>query len=165
MRQLEAGSGTIDCAQHPRLPTQFAIAAARADRRLANVAPEARWALHVLALGERVGVESPARTRASELPFQVSLDADDGLVVRPFRDIAQSKLLPDQVSHSWARGLLAPRVIVDLSDVDQVNSVLVAWLLQLAQSAKPAAMAVRNARAQIVTQLKQLRLDLMMTIG
>jgi hypothetical protein len=167
-RQLDApGAVSIPCAAHPRLPAAFIAAAVKraAPVSLAEVAPEARWALHVLGHGERLGVSSPIRTGPRELPFQVSLEADGAVIVSCDRAIAQNKLLGDQVAHSWARGLLAPRMVVDFAAVDQVNSVLVAWLLQLAQSAKPATMAVRHARPPVLIQFKQLRLDQMMTLG
>jgi hypothetical protein len=168
IKQLDAtGAVSIACGAVPRLPTDFLARAAKRPSAvtLAEVAADARWALHVLGLGERFGVASPVGTSSSQLPFQVSLGADGALVVSPDRAVAQNKLLGDQIAHTWARGLLAPGYVIDFVAVDQVNSVLVAWLLQLAQSAKPATMAVRNARPAVLTQFKQLRLDQMMALG
>jgi hypothetical protein len=161
------GAVSIDCGAQPRLPAAFlARAAKRAGGvALTGVGADACWALQVLGLGERFGVASGVRTTGRELPFQVSLEADGALSISCDRAIAQNKLLGDQVAHSWVRGLLAPSCTVDFAAVDQVNSVLVAWLLQLAQSARPGTMAVRHARQQVLTQFKQLRLDQMMTLG
>ncbi len=157
---------TVDCSAYPRLPVAFIDAAVKRPIAVAltNVQVDACWALHLLGLGERLRVDSPMQTKPRDIPFQLGMDGT-GLLVSPDRTISQNKLLSDQVCHSWARGLLAETLTVDFAAVDQVNSMLVAWLLQLAQSARPAGMVVRNARAQILTQFKQLRLDQMMKLA
>jgi len=67
--------------------------------------------------------------------------------------------------HQWASGITAGALAVDCHRLDHINSVMIAWLLQLAQSSKPAKLHVRRAKAQVVTQLKQLRLDHLIQIG
>ena len=164
---LDPSVRALDCAGHPRLPTPVLISATKRPLpvSLLNTGPDLTWALTLLGLSGAVGVTTRDTLQARDLPFQVGLEADGTVLVSVDRAVANNKLLYENASHSWGRGLLATQVVVDFAAVDFVNSVLVAWLLQLAQATKPAAMTVRNARSSIVTQFKQLRLDQMMTIG
>jgi len=162
----EPGVRSLDCAGHPRLATEVLIAATKRPQPVAliNTGLDLNWALTLLGLTGAVGVTTRETLHARDLPFQVGLEADGTVLVSVDRAVANNKLLYESASHSWGRGLLATQVVVDFAAVDFVNSVLVAWLLQLAQATKPAAMTVRSARSSIVTQFKQLRLDQMMTI-
>ncbi|MBA3709258.1 MAG: hypothetical protein H0W83_10620 [Planctomycetes bacterium] len=169
IRQLaQGGRVRIDCATLSKLPTAFLREALRVPSStqvtLVNVAPDVCSALEALALCTRFQVEKPAQSIIQDLPFTIGLD-DNGVLITVDRTIAQSKLLDDQGSHRWLRGLTADKVTLDFGAVDQVNSMLVAWLLQLAQSSKPARVVLRRTKAQVQTQLKQLRLDQMMDIG
>ena len=163
-----AGPGpvTLDCSSHPRLSTALILAASKRSQavRLVQASPETRWALSLLGLSGMFSVTSDESLQSRDLPFQVGMDASGIIVVSVDRAAANNKRLYDSAAHSWGRGLSAASVIVDFAAVDMVNSVLVAWLLQLAQATRPASMLVRNARSLIVTQFKQLRLDQMMTI-
>jgi hypothetical protein len=163
----EPGAQSLDCAGCPRLPTDFIIKAVKrpAPLSLINTGQDLNWALTLLGLTGTFAVTPRDTLQARDLPFQVGLEADATVLVSVDRAVANNKLLYESASHSWGRGLLATQVVVDFAAVDFVNSVLVAWLLQLAQATKPAAMTVRNARSSIVTQFKQLRLDQMMTIA
>lgn len=163
----DPGTTTIDCSAYPRLPATFVLQASRRRQppTLTNVSADAAQILDLLGLAQRFGITAPRTISARDLPFQLSIEADATLVVAADRGIAQHRMLDEPLSHGWARGLIAPKLVVDMAAVEQVNSVLVAWLLQLAQAAKPAATTVLRARPQIVTQFKQLRLDQMMTLG
>jgi hypothetical protein len=166
--QLASGATRIDCASCARIPASFLAEAARrsgtATPLLANVHGDARAALHVLGLSQRFKVDSPTHPPIPDLPFKVGLEGA-GVIIVVDRAIAQNKLLDDPISHAWVRGLAADFITLDFGIVDHVNSMLVAWLLQLAQSAKPARVRLRNTKPQVQTQVKQLRLDQMMDIG
>ncbi len=167
-KQLAAGATRIDCTAHDRLPVSFLAEASgrspSAQVTLVNVHGDARAALQVLGLSQRFHVELPTHPPIPALPFTIGIQGA-GLVLVIERMISQNRLLDDPVSHSWMRGLLADSVILDFSIVEHVNSMLVAWLLQLAQSAKPARLRLRSTKPQVQTQMKQLRLDQMMDIG
>ncbi len=163
----QPGPLTIDCASRLRLPAVWlAQAIVRADPvALTGASPELRWTLHLLGLAPRLGVEPNVALQPRSLPFQITLHADGGIQIQADRAIAGNKLLSETAAHSWVRPLELVSLSVDFAAVDMVNSVLVAWLLQLAQAARPAGVSVRNTRTAIATQFKQLRLDQMMTIA
>ncbi len=121
--------------------------------------------MQLLGLAGRFADRGALQLPLLAMPFQVAILDDFAVVVRIDPLVSSSKILPDAGAHSWMRGLATQQLIVDFVAVDLVNSVLVAWLLQLAQSAKPAAILVRNTRSSIATQFRQLRLDQMMTIS
>ncbi len=166
-RLRKPGPLTIDCTSQSRLPSAWlALAIVRSDPvTLTGASPELRWTLHLLGLAPRLGVEPNVLLQPRALPFQITLHADGGVQVQADRAIAGNKLLPDAAAHGWVRPLELVSLNVDFAAVDMVNSVLVAWLLQLAQAARPAGVSVRNTRTAIATQFKQLRLDQMMTIA
>lgn len=133
--------------------------------QFADLRPAVRAAVLVAGLGPRLGIApDPAERRdLDHMPFVVHTDGD-----RITADINGS---PDRrhafgqpFYHLWAGGVDASSLVIDCHRIDHVNSVLIAWMLQVAQSAKPVRIAVRRARSQVVTQLKQLRLDHLMTI-
>jgi hypothetical protein len=167
LQQLaEPGPVALDCSRYPRLSTAFILAASKRPQgvRLLNASSESRWALSLLGLSGMFSIVADETIQARDLPFQVGMDATATIVVAVDRAAAINKRLYDPAAHSWGRGLATATIIVDFAAVDMVNSVLVAWLLQLAQASRPAAMLVRHARSLIATQFKQLRLDQMMTI-
>lgn len=163
----KAGPVTLPCGRWPRLSTAvLARAARRVDPvLLQEPSAELRWALLLLGLAPRFGVEGLALVPPRSVPFQLALGDDGAITVAVDRGIASAKVLPDAAMHSWVRPLLPPQLVVEFAAVENVNSVLVAWLLQLCQAAKPAPMTVSHTRSVIATQFRQLRLDQMMTIA
>ena len=55
-------------------------------------------------------------------------------------------------------------MVIDCHRIEHVNSVLIAWMLQIVQSSKPMQVQVRRTKPQVGTQLRQLRLDHLMKI-
>ncbi|MCX8039845.1 MAG: hypothetical protein N3B15_04645 [Planctomycetota bacterium] len=68
------------------------------------------------------------------------------------------------VYHRWAAGILAEALDIDASAVVQVNSVLINWLLQLLQAARPACLYLHGASPAIKVQLRQLRIDQLLSV-
>lgn len=149
-----------------RIPVAGLNALMRADGvRFADLRPAVRAAVLITGLGPRLGVSPTAAERhdLDQMPFVVHTDGD--------RITADINAGPDRrhvfgqpLYHQWAGGVEASALIIDCHRVDHVNSVLIAWMLQVAQSAKPIRIKVLRARSQVVTQLKQLRLDHLMSI-
>lgn len=84
---------------------------------------------------------------------------DDELRVTVQHGIGLNPRLSTPAGHDWMARVAARRVIVDLAELSHVNSVIVAWLLQLAQVAKPADLALANVSRQVGIQFNQLRLN------
>jgi anti-anti-sigma regulatory factor len=135
------------------------------DVRFADLRPAVRNAVLVAGLAARLSlVPDAAEQRDLDLmPFV--LHTDGVQVVADVNGSAERRLAFGQpFYHQWAGGIDAASLVVDCHRVEHVNSVLIAWMLQVAQSAKPTRLKIRRAKAQVVTQLKQLRLDHLMTI-
>jgi len=95
-------------------------------------------------------------------PLDLSCTAafsDDEIHLAVHPGIGLNPRLSTPISHSWIGRIAAKRVLVDLGELSHVNSVLVAWLLQLAQAAKPAELVLINVNRQVTIQFKQLRLN------
>jgi anti-anti-sigma regulatory factor len=67
--------------------------------------------------------------------------------------------------HTWVGGVAAREIVIDCGRLEHVNSVLIAWMLQIVQSSKPTPVRIVRAKPQVSTQLKQLRLDHLMAIS
>lgn len=89
---------------------------------------------------------------------------DQEVVITIQRNAGQNSRLTMPLSYAWLERVATSMVGVDLSEVVHVNSVLVAWLLQLGQAAKPATFELRNVSRQVAIQLKQLRLNHLLTV-
>lgn len=98
-----------------------------------------------------------------DLSCQATCD-DHELVIVVQRNAGQNQRLSTPMSYTWISRVAIDRVGVDLSEVAHINSVLVAWMLQLGQAAKPATFALRNVSRQVVIQLNQLRLNHVLTV-
>jgi len=165
---LVAASRTapIPAATIDRLPADGLHALMRSEGvRFADLRPAVRAAVLVTGLGPRLGIEPEAAERRDldHMPFVVHTDGCQ--VVADVNGGAERRQHFGQpFYHVWAAGIEAPTLIVDCYRLDHVDSVLIAWMLQVAQSAKPTRLKVHRAKAQVVTQLKQLRLDHLMTI-
>ncbi len=174
IRQEQGGCAIfeIDAGDKP-LPMGLVGALGGAQSRLAElgctlsvtrVAADSRLALHVFKL-------------ARLLPQAASAGAED-LADPSFRVRANGETLHIEVdkaalgddrlgrpsSHRWLAGLTPSTVILDLRLLEHVNSVLVAWMLQLAHASKPIVIEVRKANRQIATQMAQLRLNVLMKL-
>lgn len=92
-------------------------------------------------------------------PFVLSADGADALIELPERPEAWAILAREPAYHQWAAGVDGAAIRLDLHRTAHVNSVFIAWLLQLAQAARPLRVLVCRAGAQVRAQLRQLRLD------
>ena len=95
-------------------------------------------------------------------PLELSCAAvfgDEDLTVTVQHDIGLNPRLSLPASHGWIGRVTLRRATIDLGELSHVNSVIVAWLLQLAQSAKPAELVLVNVNRQVAIQFNQLRLN------
>jgi len=84
---------------------------------------------------------------------------DDELRLTVQHGIGLNPRLSTPSGHDWMARLQAKRIIIDLGEISHVNSVIVAWLLQLAQAAKPADLVLVDVSRQVAIQFNQLRLN------
>lgn len=84
--------------------------------------------------------------------------SDESVILRVQPQAMQNSRLAMPGAYAWMRRLDAGRVIVDMALLPHINSVLVAWTLQIGQASKPATLTLRNISRQMHTQLTQLRL-------
>jgi hypothetical protein len=128
--------------------------------------PALRAAALVTGFGPRLGLTPTAEERRDmeQLPFVVHV-VDRDVVIEVCASVERRHGIGQPFYHQWAAGISAAAVVIDCHRVEHVNSVLIAWMLQLVQSAKPVPVQVRRARIQVMTQLRQLRLDHLMSIA
>lgn len=160
-----AGAGPVDATAVVKLPIAV-LSAWRSVKMppLQGFRPHVRQAVLACGIGANVGIQpTPEEARELEgLPFTVSFSSHEILVqVQPTQ---QGQRFGSPFLHQWIAGVHADAVVIDCSRLNHVNSVLIAWMLQMVQSAKPTAVRIRHAKTQVVTQLKQLRLDHLMLI-
>ncbi|MBA3698997.1 MAG: hypothetical protein H0W78_09095 [Planctomycetes bacterium] len=162
---------TISCHDAERLPVaMLAIALDLAATtggflRLEGLSSHALKALQVIDPERRLAVDDPGRVAPfGERPYLVSLSADGSLRVALGKGIGQHPHLTEPASYDWIRGLDASAVEVDLVHIEHLNSLLVAWLLQLNQSAGPGRCRLVQVGRQATAQLSQLRLDHLLNI-
>lgn len=85
--------------------------------------------------------------------------SDDEVRIAIHRSAPANPHLNAPISHMWLGRVQAKRVVVDMADIGHVNSVMVAWLLQIGQMARPGETALVNVSRQASIQLNQLRLN------
>ena len=156
----------VDLANVDRLPVSGLVAWGAGDvPRLTGLRPHVRLAILVCGLGKRLNIEASASELAAldQLPFVVRLRGEEVAVEVP-RTSERNQTFSNPIYSQWISGLTAARVIIDCTLLDHVHSVLIAWMLQLAQSAKPTNVRIRGAKPVVATQLRQLRLDHLMPI-
>lgn len=133
--------------------------------RLTALKPEVRLAL--LCFGAERCLEPPCTPSEQRLlalkPFAMRIAHGDALVELPERPEAWAILAHEPAYHRWAAGIDAA-IRLDLRRTHHINSVFVAWLLQLVQAAQPQRVLVCGSNAQAGAQLRQLRLDHLITL-
>jgi hypothetical protein len=160
---LAAGT-PIDAAGCPRFPTSL-IAAAHASGSspvISGLSEPVVGALRIVGAGALFGLEP---ITASRLPFTAHVRADGAVVILVTTSAATVPVTSTPVAHDWAAHLAMPGVEVDLGQLSTLNSVVIAWLLQLGHSAHPAAVRLLGANRQVVAQLRQLRLDQVLALA
>jgi len=164
----------LDCEASP-LPIGLVAALPLIDGRLraAGVAFRLtglnRAAQLVVHLAGRSGLISDARSEDRDLaagawPLALLCGERGRLVVEVRRDAGQNPWLTSPEIHDWLDGIVLSTLAIDLGRLEQINSMLVAWLLQLAQRLRPAPIEAFAIAPQVLIQLKQLRVDQMMTL-
>ncbi len=146
---------SIDCNGVKRLPLAVLIAARdHGMLTFANVHGPARSTLTIFRLPI-----ADAHPSFPEVPFLIETHAPDTLVIKPKANATTFPNLSSHPGHDWLQGLTAGSITIDLTAVQQINSVVVAWMLRLAQDSAPLRLKLSKVSRQVETQLRQLRLD------
>jgi hypothetical protein len=134
--------------------------------RLEGLTPHARLALQVVDPERRLAMDDAQRAiQVGERPYQVRVTTDGRISIHLGKGIGQHPHMNEAASYEWIRGLEATSVEVDLSSIEHLNSLLVAWLLQLNQGAGAGRCRLVRVGRQAVAQLTQLRLNHLLSIG
>ena len=163
---LVAG-GSVTCDHLTRIPCAF-LAKDRAapSVHLVDAPPRLVLAMELLGLAKVYGIpgDEPLRRLAQELPFRVTLVADGTLHLAMQPIGGYHPRINQSLAHEWMEALVPESVEADLSCVQHLTSVLIAWMLQLVQSTRPVPFRVSGARGTVGVQIRQLRLDHLLTI-
>lgn len=123
-------------------------------------------ALQVIDPQRRLVVDDPTRVvQVGDRPYQVSVHADGRIQLLLQKGIGQHAHMTESASYEWIRGVDATAVILDLSQIEHLNSLLVAWLLQLNQGAGAGRCRLVQVGRQAVAQLSQLRLNHLLVVA
>jgi hypothetical protein len=152
------------CVRFPAVLLVGGRLAAERAWRLEGVDERLKLALAVLGQAGRFALVSsePHRSFLADQPFAVQVESDGALVLQPRAE--GGKHLESSFAHAWMTAVETPRVTFDLVNVTHLTSVLIAWMLQVAQSARPAQTCIAHASPGVTAQLCQLRLDHLMTL-
>lgn len=162
----------VTCQATDRLPTTVLAAALAATTaspgylRFDGLSILAQLAISVVDSERRLAVAGTTRipSPVGDRPFQVTINPDGHLTMVLQKGIGQHSHLSDTLSHEWVRGLDIPAASIDLSQVDHLNSLLVAWMLQVNQGVGNGRCRLINVGRQAVAQLNQLRLNHLLNI-
>lgn len=163
-------SPVLSCDGGLRIPTSFLAAEQSAPEpsgwRLVGGDDRLALALTLLGLGERFGVSSPEAHRSflADPPYRVRLSPEGGLVMQPVVGAAGNPRLEASIAHAWVAAVEPPAVTIELANISHLNSILIAWMLQVAQGVRPAPVCIAKASAGVSAQLRQLRLDHLMAL-
>ena len=163
----------VPCAEDARLPVTVLFAALETTAmtsgflRFEGLSANARLALQAVDPDRRLAVGDAARTigQMGDRPYQVRLAADGSVTLLLLKGIGQHHHMNETAAYEWIRGLEASAVVVDMSQIEHLNSLLVAWLLQINQGAGVGRCRLVQVGRQAVTQLSQLRLNHLLVIG
>ena len=162
----------VACDDIVRLPVAVLAAALEATvgsgglLRFEGMSGPARLALQVADPERRLAVSDAARTsHVGDRPFQVRLALDGSVHVLLLKGIGQHPHMNESASYEWVRGLDATAVLVDMSNIEHLNSLLVAWLLQINQGVGNGRCRLLQVGRQAEAQLSQLRLNHLLAIG
>lgn len=168
-RQRAAGGAplVVVCDETTVIPSSFLLEQRSPGAqacRLDGLSDKAKVALGLLGEALRFGVEVPSEHAplVKDGPFLLKLEGDGSLVLVVLPNACHHPRMGGGICHAWAEALVVPGVQVDLTAVTHLNSVLIAWMLQLVQAFKPAPFRISGASAAVATQLRQLRLDYVM---
>lgn len=157
----------IDGMAMDRLPARAISACLQAESpRFEALRPSVRLAALVCGLGQKWGIAvTPEERQALDaIPFQVRVAGDELVIEIPLLGERRPGYGQQAMFHQWVAGIQASAIAIDCGKLEHVNSVFIAWLLQMVQSAKPVPVRVRSAKSQVAIQLRQLRLDHLVVI-
>lgn len=160
----------LPCEGAFRIPTSFLAAEQSAPVptgwRLVGGDDRLALTLSLLGLGESFGVAAPDihRSFLADPPFRLRLSPDGGLVLQPVVGAAGNPRLEASIAHAWVSAIEPPAVTIELVNITHLNSILIAWMLQVAQGVRPAPVCIAKASAGVSAQLRQLRLDHLMAL-
>jgi ABC-type transporter Mla MlaB component len=154
---------TIDCRGTERLPAStVAVILALSPHHHGFICCEglthlAAVAVAVLDPDRHIGIPQTARATQpmGERPYIVTVQ----------KGVGQHPHMSETISHEWIRGLEVKAATIDLTQVDHLNSLLVAWLLQFNQGVGTQRCRLINVGRQAITQLTQLRLNHLLAIA
>jgi hypothetical protein len=99
-----------------------------------------------------------------DLSCQLRCGLDGAAEIHVQRTALQNARLSLPGAYAWMRRLVSGELVVNLEELPHINSVLVAWILQLSQAAKPAQLTLRKVARQVNIQLMQLRLHHLLSV-
>ncbi len=162
----------VSCEETTRLPVAVVAAALEATTasggflRFEGVSVVARLALQVADPDHLLAVSEVVRAaHVGDRPFQVRLGLDGGMHVLLLKGIGQHPHMNEAAAYEWVRGLDATAVVVDMAHIEHLNSLLVAWLLQINQGVGAGRCRLLHVGRQAEAQLSQLRLNHLLSIG
>jgi anti-anti-sigma regulatory factor len=164
---------TIDCRGTERLPAStVAVILALSPHHHGFICCEglthlAAVAVAVLDPDRHIGIPQTARATQpmGERPYIVTVNTDGELIITLQKGVGQHPHMSETISHEWIRGLEVKAATIDLTQVDHLNSLLVAWLLQFNQGVGTQRCRLINVGRQAITQLTQLRLNHLLAIA
>ena len=149
-----------------RLPAEGLAALQRGTGvRFTALRPSVRTAILIAGLGPALALTLTGEEQRDleQIPFTLHVSGRE-LVIEISASLERRNGISRPFYHLWAAGVSAENMVIDCHRIEHVNSVLIAWILQIVQSSKPVPVQVRRARLQVATQLRQLRLDHLMKI-
>lgn len=161
----------VSCGDAVRLPVRVLAVALETTAAMAGLlrfeglTAVTRLALHVVDPDRRLAVSETARaSHVGDRPFHVGLTDDGNVHIVLIKGIGQHHHMNEAASYEWVRGLDATAVLVDMSNIEHLNSLLVAWLLQINQGAGVGRCRLLKVGRQAQAQLSQLRLNHLLAI-
>ncbi len=134
--------------------------------RFEGLTAATRLALQVVDPDRRLAISDAARaSHVGDRPFQVRLAVDGSVHILLLKGIGQHHHMNEAASYEWVRGLDATALVVDMSNLEHLNSLLVAWLLQINQGVGAGRCRLVQVGRQAEAQLSQLRLNHLLAIG
>ena len=167
-RSAGGPSSVLACDAATRLPITFLAGRELAEGRwrLTGLPERSALALALLGLDHACGVPVPDALRPflSDPPFQLSVAGDGCLTVSLMGGQPVSPRIEQEAAHAWIHALAPASVVIDLGRIAHLTSVVIAWMLQITQGAKPAPVKVVRAAPMVIAQLRQLRLNYLMAL-
>ncbi len=154
----------LDAAGLARFPCALLGALANGQRRacVLGLDPAQADALAAVGAGAVLDLGAPV---APTMPFAGSIRGDGTVVLRLLPSALTHPGMPGDAAKGWIEHLDLVAVEIDLGALPAVNSVVIAWTLQVAHQLQGVPLRIAGASRQVATQLQQLRLDRILSIA